>query len=157
MKSFIQLFVRVIPCVGLWLHPFQPRTHTDGRGLLGPQAHTAFIVNILELKGKVTSMALTEQQKDGLKKELVACLSSDDEIKKIVVFGSFVHSSDPNDLDVAVFQESNEAYLPLAMKYRRKTRGISKKIALEIFPVRTNVKGHTFMAEIEQGEVLYER
>lgn len=102
-------------------------------------------------------MTLTEKQKNELKKELVTCLSSDDQIKKIVVFGSFVHSNDPNDLDVAVFQESSEPYLPLAMKYRRKTRGISKKIPVEIFPIRTDVKAHTFMAEIEQGEVLYER
>ncbi len=102
-------------------------------------------------------MTLAEKQKDDLEKELVACLSSDDKIKKIVAFGSFVPPSEPNDLDVAVFQESSEPYLPLALKYRRKTRRISKKIPLEIFPVRTNVKGHTFMAEIEQGEVLYER
>jgi len=61
-------------------------------------------------------MTLTEKQKDELKKELVACLSSDDEVKKIVIFGSFVKSSDPLDLDVAVFQESNETYLPLALK-----------------------------------------
>ena len=102
-------------------------------------------------------MTLTEKQKDELKKELVACLSSDDEVKKIVIFGSFVKSSDPLDLDVAVFQESNETYLPLALKYRRKTRAISKKIPLDIFPVKAGSKGHTFLSEIDRGEVLYER
>ena len=102
-------------------------------------------------------MILTEKQKDELKKELVLCLKSDEEIRKIVVFGSFISSRDPLDLDVAVFQESDEAYLPLAMKYRRKTRAIAKKIPLDIFPVKSNAKNHTFLSEIEQGEVLYER
>lgn len=102
-------------------------------------------------------MALTEKQKEELKKELVLCLKSDVEVKKIVVFGSFIDSSEPLDLDVAVFQESNEAYLPLAMKYRRKTRAIAKKIPLDIFPVRSNVKDHTFLSEIDRGEVIYER
>ena len=102
-------------------------------------------------------MTLTEKQKDELKKELVACLSSDDKIKKIVVFGSFINSGDPLDLDVAVFQESNEAYLPLALKYRRKTRAIARKIPLDIFPVKSTAKDHTFLSEIDQGEVLYER
>ena len=102
-------------------------------------------------------MILTEKQKDELKKELVLCLKSDEEIRKIVVFGSFISSGDPLDLDVAVFQESDEAYLPLAMKYRRKTRAIAKKIPLDIFPVKSNAKNHTFLSEIEQGEVLYER
>ena len=102
-------------------------------------------------------MILTEKQKDELKKELVLCLKSDEEVKKIVVFGSFINSGDPLDLDVAVFQESDEAYLPLAMKYRRKTRAISKKIPLDIFPVKSNARDHSFLSGIDRGEVLYER
>ena len=102
-------------------------------------------------------MILTEKQKDELKKELVLCLKSDEEVRKIVVFGSFINSGDPLDLDVAVFQESDEAYLPLAMKYRRKTRAIAKRIPLDIFPVKSNAKNHTFLSEIDRGEVLYER
>lgn len=102
-------------------------------------------------------MILTEKQKDALKKELVLCLKSDETVKKIVVFGSFNDSGDPPDLDVAVFQESDEAYLPLALKYRRKTRAIAKKIPLDIFPVKSSAKDHTFLSEISQGEVLYER
>jgi uncharacterized protein len=102
-------------------------------------------------------MILTEKQKDELKKELVSCLKSDVEIKKIVVFGSFIDSQNPLDLDVAVFQESDEAYLPLAMKYRKKTRALARKIPIDIFPVRSNVKDHTFLSEINRGEVLYEK
>ena len=102
-------------------------------------------------------MILTEQQKDELKKELVSCFKSDEEIEKIVVFGSFLNSNDPGDLDIAIFKESHESYLPLAMKYRRKTRSIARKISLDIFPIRPNAKDHSFLSEIEQGEVLYER
>ncbi|MEA3360487.1 MAG: nucleotidyltransferase domain-containing protein [Thermodesulfobacteriota bacterium] len=102
-------------------------------------------------------MILTKEQKDELKKELVLCLGSDEKIKKIVVFGSFINSNDPVDLDVAVFQESNEPYLPLAMKYRKKTRSIGDKIPIDIFPVRPGAKDHSFLSEIAQGEVVYER
>ncbi len=102
-------------------------------------------------------MTFTEKQKDELKKELVSCLVSDEKIRKIVIFGSFIRSKDPQDLDVAVFQESDESYLPLALKYRQKTRPIARKIALDIFPVRSNAKDHSLLREINQGEVLYER
>ena len=102
-------------------------------------------------------MIFTQKQKEELKKELVLCLKSDEAVKKIVIFGSFIDSGDPMDLDVAVFQESDEPYLPLAMKYRRKTRAISKRIPIDIFPVRSNVKDHSFLSEIDRGEVLYER
>jgi predicted nucleotidyltransferase len=60
-------------------------------------------------------MKFTEKQKDELKNELVTSLSSDENVKRIVIFGSFIKSSDPHDLDVSVFQESNDPYLPLAM------------------------------------------
>ena len=102
-------------------------------------------------------MIFTKQQKDALKRELVSCLKSDGDIKKIVVFGSFIDSSDPLDLDIAVFQDSDESYLPLAMKYRKKTRSVAKKIPLDIFPINSNAKDHSFFSEIDRGEVLYER
>jgi len=66
-------------------------------------------------------------------------------------------SSDPHDLDVAVFQASSEKYLPLAMKYRKKTRSIARIIPLDIIPLKANASSETFMDEIAQGEVIYER
>jgi len=98
-------------------------------------------------------MILTKEQKDELKKELVLCLGSDEKVKKIVVFGSFINSNDPVGLDVAVFQESNEPYLPLSMKYRRKTRSIGDKIPIDIFPVRQGSKDHSFLSEIAQEKL----
>ena len=102
-------------------------------------------------------MLLSKKQKDDLTKELVACLSTDQMVKKIVVFGSFIKSDNPVDLDVAVFQESNDGYLPLAMKYRRAVRTITSKISIDIFPVKQNVADSQFMAEINSGVTVYEK
>ena len=101
-------------------------------------------------------MTLTDQQKTALKKELVSCLRSEKEIRKIVVFGSFLNSPSPQDIDVAVFQDSAEAYLPLAIKYRRQTRSLAHKIAVDIFPLKPVINDDPFLAEIARGEVVYE-
>ncbi len=102
-------------------------------------------------------MAFSQQQKEALKRDLVQCLYSEKEIKRIVVFGSFLTSEEPHDIDVAIFQDSNEKYLPLAMKYRRKLRAVARKLPMDIFPVKPNAKPGHFMDEISQGEVIYER
>ncbi len=102
-------------------------------------------------------MHLSQTEKDALKRELAANLSSEPEVVKIVVFGSFVTAADPNDLDVAVFQNSNQPYLPLAMKYRKKTRSIAKKIPLDILPLKPGARDSIMLDAIAQGEVIYER
>jgi hypothetical protein len=99
----------------------------------------------------------TEQQKQLLKQHLVSSLETEEEICRIVVLGSFVTSNDPDDLNVAIFQDSNEKYLPLAMKNRRKTREIARMIPMDIIPVKVNKERGTFGDEIERGEVIYER
>jgi len=99
----------------------------------------------------------TEQQKQSLKRQLVSLLESEREVCRIVIFGSFLSSNDPQDIDVAIFQDSDEKYLPLAMKYRRKTRDIARRIPLDILPLKAGVQGEVFIDEIEQGEVIYER
>jgi hypothetical protein len=43
-----------------------------------------------------------------LKQQVVACLRNDPEVRRIVPFGSFVGSPSRQDVDVAVFQESEE-------------------------------------------------
>ena len=99
----------------------------------------------------------TEAQKDSLKRQLVSCLEGEKEICRIVIFGSFLKSSEPHDIDVAVFQDSNEKYLPLAMKYRKKARAIAHIIPLDIIPLKAEAESETFMNEIAQGEIVYER
>jgi predicted nucleotidyltransferase len=100
---------------------------------------------------------LTAQEKQLIKQQLVASLGGEREVRRIVVFGSFLHCDDPHDLDVAVFQDSSETYLPLALKYRRKTRELARIIPLDILPLRVGVTDGVFLAEIERGEVIYEK
>lgn len=97
----------------------------------------------------------TEQEL--LKLRLVGSLKTEREVCRIVVFGSFVNSDNPHDMDVAVFQDSDEKYLPLAMRYRKKTREIARLIPMDILPLKAGVEGETFLDEIERGEVVYER
>ena len=92
-----------------------------------------------------------------MKKELVDRLSSEPEVRRIVIFGSFLDSAEPRDMDVAVFQDSLEAYLPLATKYRRITTPLARKISLDIFPLRSGVYSDPFLREVERGETVYER
>lgn len=99
----------------------------------------------------------TAQQKQLLRQELVASLAEEQEVCRIVIFGSFLHSDDPHDIDIAVFQDSAEKYLPLALKYRRKTREVARIIPVDIIPVRIGGTASSFMDEIERGEVVYER
>ena len=99
----------------------------------------------------------TEQQKQLVKQRLVSSLKTEGEVCRIVIFGSFINSDDPHDMDVAVFQDSDEKYLPLAMKYRRKTRDVARMLPMDILPLKAGVQGETFLDEIERGEVIYER
>jgi len=99
----------------------------------------------------------TEQKKQLVKQRLVSSLKTEGEVCRIVVFGSFVHSDDPHDLDVAVFQDSDDKYLPLAMKYRRMTRDIARMIPMDIIPLKAGVQPDMFLDEIDRGEVIYER
>ena len=94
--------------------------------------------------------------KNELKRAVARELGQAPEVRKIVVFGSFLESDVPNDMDLAVFQDSAENYLPLALKYRRMTRGVSTRIPMDIIPLRPGASG-TFLDEIEKGEVIYER
>ncbi len=102
-------------------------------------------------------MFLTAVEKESLKRQVADLLASEEEVRRVVVFGSFLESANPNDLDIAVFQESQEAYLPLALKYRRKLASVADKIPIDVIPVRPRPISGTFLEEIERGEVIYER
>lgn len=99
---------------------------------------------------------MTPDTKDAIKRELVDCLASAHEINKIVIFGSFLNSDTPNDLDVAVFVDNEEKYLSQALKFRKLTKTISKSIPLDIIPIRPNASG-TILDEINKGELIYDR
>ena len=75
---------------------------------------------------------------------------------RVVIFGAFITSNDPHDLDIVVFQDSDETYYPLAMKYRLVLRDVARVTPLDVIPVRPNPERSPSMQEIEKGEVLYE-
>jgi len=102
-------------------------------------------------------MRLSRHLKETLKKEIAACLSELPEVQRVVVFGSFVDSDHPHDLDIAVFQDSDEKYYALAMKYRRQLTSVADKIAIDVIPIRPDPGEGPFLREIDKGEVLYER
>ena len=102
-------------------------------------------------------MVLSESEKKELKTNIANSLLSSSEIEKIVIFGSFLSSKSPNDIDIAVFQNSMDDYLTLALRYRKMIRSISKKIPVDIIPIKSSATNNFIIDEIEKGEVIYAR
>jgi len=101
-------------------------------------------------------MIISNSRKEFIKAQILKNLCNEKEIQKIVLFGSFLSSDTPNDIDIAVFQNSKEKYLPLALKYRKLVREIAKILPVDVIPLKSAAKG-TFLREIESGEIIYER
>ena len=99
---------------------------------------------------------MTKEEKKQLLDTITTKLSNFSEISKIIVFGSFVKSTSPNDVDIAIFQNSQDDFLTLSMKYRKVLRDIAKKIPLDILPIKQN-SNSSFLSEITNGIVIYER
>ena len=55
---------------------------------------------------QVDSISSTELTKANLKKYIVEQLSQEPEVEKVIIFGSFLKSNTPNDIDIAIFQNS---------------------------------------------------
>jgi predicted nucleotidyltransferase len=92
-----------------------------------------------------------------VKNKIVDSLKGQEEVERIIVFGSFNTSDSPNDIDIAVVQNSSENYLTLALKYRRLIRNVSKEIAVDIFPILEKNNNNFFINEVATGEVIYAR
>jgi len=101
-------------------------------------------------------MKFSEKQKKNIKIQIKKMLSKEQEIQKIIVFGSFIDSNNPNDIDIAVFQNSNKRYLDLSMKYRKLVRELITIIPYDIIPIQINASG-SFLNDIESGEIIYEK
>jgi predicted nucleotidyltransferase len=95
--------------------------------------------------------------KSEVKSKIVDSLKGQEEIERIIIFGSFNKSETPNDIDIAVIQNSSEGYLSLALKYRKLMRNISKEIAIDIFPIMEKNNNNFFTNEVASGEVIYAR
>ncbi len=94
--------------------------------------------------------------KEKIKYQIKNILSKEKEIQKIIIFGSFIDSETPNDIDIAVFQNSDEQYLGLSMKYRKLMRDLIAIIPYDIIPIKTTATG-SFLNDIEAGEIIFER
>lgn len=101
-------------------------------------------------------MTLTEIQKDKIKNKIREKFSKEREVQKVVVFGSFIKSEHPNDIDIAIFQNSDESYLSLALKYRKLIREISRILPTDVIPLKSNTEGD-FIDEIQTGQLIYEK
>ncbi len=97
-------------------------------------------------------MVFTQKDKAAIKRELAEALSHEAEVQRVVVFGSFLTSSTPHDLDLAIFQNSNDEYLTLAMRYRRDLRPIARRIPIDVIPLKANATADPFLQQIESGD-----
>jgi uncharacterized protein len=97
-----------------------------------------------------------QRTKEQYKRFIRERLREEPEVQRIVIFGSFLHSSAPNDIDIAIFQDSKESYLSLALKYRRLLREIGREIGLDVLPL-ISVPDGLFADEIMTGETIYEK
>ena len=102
-------------------------------------------------------MQFSQKEKSRIKQTLVSALSAEKEVRRVIVFGSFLSENNPNDLDIAVFQDSDANYLELAMRYRKDIRSISRRIPVDLIPLKFGAPADSFLSEIEKGEVIYER
>jgi predicted nucleotidyltransferase len=102
-------------------------------------------------------MYLSIDMKENIIEFIQSKLLKFSEINKIVLFGSFPKSQNPNDIDIAIIQNSKDNYLTLSLKYRKALRELSKKIPLDIVPIKNSIINSSFLDEINQGYVIYER
>lgn len=102
-------------------------------------------------------MTLNSGEKEDIKRAVADCFRKEKEVRKVVLFGSFLSKTDPCDMDLAVFQDSTEDYLTLAIKYRRLIRPVAARIPVDVIPVKAGADNGAFLAEIAKGEVIYEK
>jgi len=102
-------------------------------------------------------MHLDRAKKEFIKQRIADLIKDNDEIEKIIVFGSFNYSDNPNDIDIAVIENTQKDYLTLALKYRKQLREITSYISIDVIPLKNGLEACSFYPEIQNGEVIYER
>ncbi len=96
--------------------------------------------------------------KQNIRRQLRTAFIDDGTIEKIVIFGSFIDSESPNDLDLAVFCNSSDDYPTLSLALRKKLRDISSIIPIDLVPIAMPCDPlAAFRQEINKGEVVYEK
>lgn len=82
-----------------------------------------------QLNLELQAMAISIEQKNTIKRDLVARLQPAPEISKIIIFGSFIHDEAPHDIDVAIVQNSNLPSFIVGPKYALFLRSIPTRNA----------------------------
>jgi len=95
--------------------------------------------------------------KVAIKGEIASKLAGLDYIEKIIVFGSFVNSELPADIDIAIFTSNSDNYLTQAMLFRKLLRDLHTNLPLDILPIRNDAASSFLSNEVYKGEVIYEK
>jgi len=98
----------------------------------------------------------TPAQKQQITRAIVEAIKDEPDIHKIIVFGSFLSSETPGDIDIAVLGQFPHGYLEAATRLRKKLRHVAKMLPVDIVPILEDAPPNQFVREIVQGEVLYE-
>lgn len=96
-------------------------------------------------------------QKNELKQAVIEAIQDERAVHKIIIFGSFLSSETPGDLDVAVLGNFPHGYLATALRLRKKIRHLTRILPIDIVPIQEDTPMNTFLQEIQHGEVIYER
>ena len=100
---------------------------------------------------------MNADEKDEIQSEIIRSLSAYPSLQKIIVFGSFLSALSPNDIDLAVVDNSGKDYMTLAMDYRKLLVNLAGRIPVDLVPLKSlNSEGY-MMREIKKGQVVYER
>jgi len=104
-------------------------------------------------------MRLSEDKKTIIKDLIVKNLSDISDISKIIIFGSFIISKQPNDIDIAILDSSGKDYFTLSAIYRKKLRPISEILPIDVIPIVKLEPDNkaTIENDILMGEVIYEK
>ena len=103
-------------------------------------------------------MFLKKEEKEELKQQIRTFCTRNSAIEKVIIFGSFIHSLTPHDIDLAIISNSSADYLTQAMEYRRLLRPISQIIPIDIIPIKKEAfNNEGFISEIRRGELIYEK
>lgn len=87
---------------------------------------------------------ISSQQKEIIKRQIKDILSNEQEVQKVLIFGSFIKSDTPNDIDIVIFQNSKGGYLTLSLKYRKLLRTLIDTIPFDVIPINPDAAGVFF-------------
>lgn len=100
---------------------------------------------------------MNADEKKTIQDEVISSLSSYPSLQKIIVFGSFFAAFAPNDIDIAVVDNSGKDYMTLSIDYRKMLLSLAGRIPIDLVPLKSlDSKGY-MMSEIKKGRVIYER